>query len=70
MYLIVPSGLTVTVPFVGAPTPDVDTVGVVTFVRSATVPSVFLSFDKTGILVGNPITIAILSRLANGEAST
>jgi hypothetical protein len=59
----------VTVPFVGAPTPDVGTVGVVTFVRSAAVPSAFLSFAKTEIFVEIPDTSVILSTLAMGVGS-
>ena len=66
---MVPSALTVTVPFVGAPTPDVGTVGKVTFVRSAADPSGFLSLVKTGIFVGTPATIATLSTLATTVGS-
>jgi hypothetical protein len=66
---MVPSGLIVTIPFVGAPTPEVGTVGKVTFVRSAADPSGFLSLVKTGIFVGIPATSVMLSGLAMSVGS-
>ena len=66
VYLIVPSGLTTVVPFVGF----VLTTGKVTFVKSAGVPSGFLSFVNTGIVVGVPAVAKLLSGLAHGPDIT
>ena len=63
VYVIVPSALTLAVPFVG-----VVTVGKVTFVKSVIgVPSGFLSFANTRIVVDKPAIAGLTSGFATGD---